>query len=781
MFSMGRFDPRQVDDVKHQFTTSTREEHPTFKKRPRTNENFKDDRDDDVVKDASPKNYKSSRLKTTEIKTNGDKDQIPNDDDDSSSSSVLSSTSESSSSVPSSDKSDDEGELGLNQKLSTSAYNTTLKVIAPEQKGCDAGIVHRKRSNLIDELIDDMGGDDDDTLNPSGLNFYNNATQKSKEIEIALKVSKLPIQDAAKIWNLAPFLIQNLEQNGFRSFFPIQALVIPDVIASERHLHIRNRDTCVSAPTGSGKTLAFVLPVLNSLAGRRVRRLRALVVLPSRDLARQVYDVFHRYSQGSDLSIGLSIGQTDFTAEQCSLVAGKESIHEPVETQKLRYALKPFSAKDALHAFYGESVTDHGDYPLLLSRSMNQSKLKTNTALCPKPYGGSSAVDVLVCTPGRLMEHLDSTPGFTLQHLRFLVIDEADRLLTQSYQNWIQRVVQALVDGQDKLQAGLKDMAPNDLNTIDPVTWRNDFVHLHHNKCDQNEWFNPSVCQPVQLRKMLFSATLTKDPRKLASLGLINPKHYDAHHIKEQDTVSSNKRDVQGAYSLPQTLEESMVECTAEQKPLVLLSLILEQIQRDDTSGEPGIVVVFTSSVDSTHRLARLLQLLYAQAGYGPSRSVAEFSSVLTQNQRSKLMLLCKSRSNAHPRIRVIVCSDGMSRGMDIHNVTAVINYDVPSYAKTYVHRCGRTARAGKSGRAVTIVKGGQVGKFKKMRQLIDDPDKVVVGGIKKELVVDAVPVYKQCVRALQIILDAEDTKEMSLVQPLETEWMKNIHHQSDV
>ena len=57
--------------------------------------------------------------------------------------------------------------------------------------------------------------------------------------------------------------------------------------------------------------------------------------------------------------------------------------------------------------------------------------------------GGLSAVDVLVCTPGRLVDHLDSTPGFTLQHLRFIVIDEADRLVNQPYQNWIRRVLQA--------------------------------------------------------------------------------------------------------------------------------------------------------------------------------------------------------------------------------------------------------------------------------------------------------------------------------------------------
>ena len=112
----------------------------------------------------------------------------------------------------------------------------------------------------------------------------NDVKKKDVEVERALLYSKMKIQDAAKLWNLAPFLVKNLEEDEYENFFPIQALVIPDVIASERHVHIRTRDICVSAPTGSGKTLAFALPILNALSSRKIRRLRALVVLPGRDL-----------------------------------------------------------------------------------------------------------------------------------------------------------------------------------------------------------------------------------------------------------------------------------------------------------------------------------------------------------------------------------------------------------------------------------------------------------------------------------------------------------------
>lgn len=57
--------------------------------------------------------------------------------------------------------------------------------------------------------------------------------------------------------------------------------------------------------------------------------------------------------------------------------------------------------------------------------------------------GSSSRVDILICTPGRLVDHISSTPNFTLHHVRFLVIDEADRLLDQSYHGWLSKVLKA--------------------------------------------------------------------------------------------------------------------------------------------------------------------------------------------------------------------------------------------------------------------------------------------------------------------------------------------------
>ena len=151
----------------------------------------------------------------------------------------------------------------------------------------------------------------------------------------------------------------------------------------------------------------------------------------------------------------------------------------------------------------------------------------------------------------------------------------------------------------------------------------------------------------------------------------------------------------------------------------------------------------------------------------GDASCITEFSSALNQTQRSSLVKRC----NETKEISVIVCSDGLSRGMDIKSVNAVINYDVPSFAKTYVHRCGRTARAGREGTAISLLKGGQMHLFKKMRQLIENPSRVSTRTVEKELVRGAFAHYKSSVARLSDVIDAEKDGELSPVEPLPSKY----------
>mmetsp|Transcript_7814 Transcript_7814/g.8963 ORF Transcript_7814/g.8963 Transcript_7814/m.8963 type:complete len:635 (-) Transcript_7814:422-2326(-) len=603
--------------------------------------------------------------------------------------------------------------------------NSSLRVIATEAKSLPPDT---KLAKLSDEALDDFDVSIDNFSLGIKKNVTNNDSSKTKneipkKISQALKMSTLTMEEAAKAWQLAPFLVRNLRKDGYKNFFPIQALVIPDIIASEHHSQILQcSDVCVGSPTGSGKTLAFCIPLLNSLAKRRIQRLRALVVLPSRDLASQVYKVFRRYATGSNIEVGLAIGQSDFKEEQQMIMVGEvKNGKEDISKLRLRHQLESESLDIALELF-------------------GHAKGNINT---------NGALDILVATPGRLIDHLDKTPGFSLQHLRFLVIDEADRLISQSYHSFIGRIMESVNSTSSTAWKRLDQSKDKSLlsESIKQITWRRPSNVLKPPISNYTY-----VCQHAQLRKLLFSATMTNDPQKLAGLGLNNPRVYNAHLLKSGCNSSST-----GRYDLPAGLSESFILCTAEQKPLILLSLILEHRQKNEISA------VFTSSVDSTHRLARLLQIMWKASGIGESSSVAEFSSALNQMQRTQLVQQC----NETNMISVIVCSDGLSRGMDISSIGAVFNYDIPAFAKTYVHRCGRTARAGREGKAVSLLKQGQLQQFCRMRQLIEEPERVQKDFVKKELIRDAFLCYKDCVLKLKCVLQDEKEGRLKTTESL--------------
>jgi superfamily II DNA/RNA helicase len=740
----------------------------------------------------------------------------------------------SSSSAPSSDSddSDDEEEEVIVKESSSSM--SMVKVIAPDEANQSSNALRKKRMGGRggEEGMDDF----DIVMNTNGDGNNNNAimTQEKKEFAYALKVAQMPLLEVAtKLWQLPQFLIDNLQHEKHTHFFPIQCLVVPDVIRSEQHCHshtLQTRDICVAAPTGSGKTLSFVLPILQSLsmsssggsgdsgtgtsnaptatAHTAARRLRALIVLPSRDLALQVYEVFRSYAKGSSLNIGLAIGQTNFEEEQQSLILGgncgggnngsgnnhgrNNHNNRTHVTSGLAHVFDPLHLTAALGADYQTRFNSVGGNDIESSRN----KLRTRF-----PAGGRSAVDVLVCTPGRLKDHLEQTSaaGFTLQHLRFLVMDEADRLLNQSYHGWISKVTQASnvqnlntshmntshIDNRNIVEEDPDD----DILSIDPVTWRKQQTSRSTSRSSSTTGGSSMCGRPVPLRKLLFSATMTKDPQKLAAMGLVHPKFYDAHQMHtDMSMVNNNGNDddenktstTQSTqhYSLPPGLKEYTVECTLQQKALVLLALILEELAADNTR---GLVVVFTSSLESTHRLARLLQLLWATCEFGSSHQVAEYSSLLNQKQRSALVKKCKDSV-----IKIVVCSDGMARGMDVPSVTTVIHYDIPSFAKTYVHRCGRTARAGRSGTAISLLQTQRQGSggsdsnnnrsdaqtFRKFRKLIDCPEQVIQGrGIRKELVQEAVQQYAKCAQKLQQVLQLEQEGKLNALSPLGSSW----------
>ncbi|KAF9966886.1 ATP-dependent RNA helicase dbp6, partial [Actinomortierella ambigua] len=581
-------------------------------------------------------------------------------------------------------------------------------------------------------------------------------------------------------------LVKQCHQAGITECFAVQTAVIP-VLLRARHLgDIRKApgDLCVSAPTGSGKTLAYVLPIIEILSQRVVTRLRALIVLPTRDLCVQVKETFEMFIKGTDLKVAMTTGQSSFANEQSLLV---------------------------------------GD--------LTQPKL-----------GGDSRVDILISTPGRLIDHIKSTPNFTLQHLRFLVIDEADRLLNQSFQDWLHHILSAIHPSVETVKKPLLEDRPLGAVHLQydalgfPV---HDAVapgflpsYFHIAESDMED------AKVLSVQKLLFSATLTRNPAKIASLQLADPQYVAVQELN-QDGAEKQK------YTTPAGLTENMIVCDTSDKPLMVLHLLHHLNVRS--------ALCFTKSVESAHRLFKLVQLFERQrlakrasmtgqaatsadtkAGEDESMSldeadeaeeedseddddsassrssssddesnddesssdsgssdeestnedeegsktkdkkgsknkkgsdshameieekekailatepivVAEFSSDLPKAKRAAVL-----RQFNAGQINLLICSDLISRGMDLGPVSVVINYDSPIYMKKYIHRVGRTARAGKTGTAYSLVEMQEARHFKEMMTKAGHMDKISRIKVTHAETRDLAPGYEQALAGLK-------------------------------
>ncbi|KAI3965030.1 hypothetical protein MKX01_013961 [Papaver californicum] len=408
--------------------------------------------------------------------------------------------------------------------------------------------------------------------------------------------------------------LRNIHAN-FTTLYPIQYAVWKQTIGPGQF----QRDLCINSPTGSGKTLSYALPIVQSLSTRNVRRLRALVVLPTRDLALQVKSVFESIAPAVGLTVGSAIGSAPMSDEISELVK-----------------------RPGLEA----SVWYDPEKEL------------------------ESGVDILVATPGRLMDHINTTKGFTLEHLRFLVVDEIDKLLGEAYQDFLRAVLQLTRSDEEHLFSHMRASQ----SLLGPLRT------IRRSGIERGFKGKPSP----RLVKMILSATLTQSPSKLSKL--------DLHHPLFLTT---------GRYQLPDKLQLFKLTCDVKSRLLYLAALLHE------LEGEQSIV--FAKSKDSTHELCTMLNC------FDLPFKVKEYSAFQPQSLRSKTL-----RKFREGKIQVLIASDAMTRGMDVEGVRNVINYAMPSHVRTYIHRAGRTARAGNSGRCFTFLARNQVVEFKKLLKEAD-------------------------------------------------------------
>lgn len=224
---------------------------------------------------------------------------------------------------------------------------------------------------------------------------------------------------------------------------------------------------------------------------------------------------------------------------------------------------------------------------------------------------------IIIATPGRLMDHLENTRGFSLRNLKYLVMDEADRLLDMEFGPVLDRILKII-----------------------PTKGRTTY---------------------------LFSATMTSKIDKLQRASLTNP-------IK---CAVSNK------YQTVDTLVQTLMVVPGGVKDTYLVYLLNEFMGKS--------MIIFTRTKANAERISGLANLLEFNA--------TALHGDLNQNQRTGALDLFKAGKRT-----ILVATDVAARGLDIPSVDVVINYDIPVDSKSYIHRVGRTARAGRSGKSISLV-----------------------------------------------------------------------------
>ncbi|KAF7891770.1 hypothetical protein EAF00_008072 [Botryotinia globosa] len=390
--------------------------------------------------------------------------------------------------------------------------------------------------------------------------------------------------------DLSSNTLSALSKMGFSKPTPIQSEAIPEVLAGH--------DVVGKASTGSGKTLAFGIPIVE-------KWLEAYGELDEDELKKNARP-----------PTALILSPTRELAHQL--------------TEHITALCKGMPTSPWVAAVTGG-----------LSVQKQQRQL--------------AKADIIIGTPGRLWEVISSSNELSasLKQVRFLVIDEADRLLT---------------DGHFK-------EAEEILNALD---------RTHGDEDDEEE----DTLPPRQT--LVFSATFHKGlQQKLAGKGKqsFKDESQSMEYLLKKLNFREDKPkfvDVNPISQMAANLKEGMVECGGEEKDLYLYSLLLHHPNQR--------TLIFTNSIHSVRRLTPMLQTLNIPA-----------HSLHSQMIQKARMRSIEKFSRTNNTGSVLVATDVAARGLDIGGVQLVIHYHLPRTADMYVHRSGRTARAAASGSSILL------------------------------------------------------------------------------
>ena len=238
---------------------------------------------------------------------------------------------------------------------------------------------------------------------------------------------------------------------------------------------------------------------------------------------------------------------------------------------------------------------------------------------------------IVIATPGRLIDHLKDTKGFNLRRVKYLVLDEADRMLSMDFEEELHQILDNI---------------------------------------------------PEERQTFLFSATMTSQVQKLQRATLKDPVRVE----------------VSAKFQTPKQLLQSYLFIPAKHKDCYLAYLVNEHAGQS--------ILIFGATCNNVQRLALMLRNL-------------GFPAVCLHGQMNQAKRLGALHKFALGARSILVCTDVASRGLDLPTVDVVMNYDLPGHGKEYIHRVGRTARAGKSGKAIAFVTQYDVEVYQRLETLL--------------------------------------------------------------
>jgi ATP-dependent RNA helicase DDX27 len=326
---------------------------------------------------------------------------------------------------------------------------------------------------------------------------------------------------------------------------------------------------------------------------------------------------------------------------------------------------------------------------------------------------------VVVATPGRLLDHITNSAGVSLEDVEFLVLDEADRLLDLGFADEVNEIIKAC---------------------------------------------------PLERQTLLFSATMNTKVDDLIKLSLKRPVR-----VRISDKQSShNSKDLEVA----PRLEQEFIRVRSGNEGVCREAMLLALLTRTFATQ----TIVFFDTKVKAHRMMILCGLCGIQC--------TELHGNLTQGQR--LEALEQFRKG---EVDILLATDLAARGLDISRVGAVINFEMPNQVETYIHRIGRTARAGRGGKSCTLIGEGRRHLMKEIIKDASDRRKISDGAasasrtqaavirsrsIPAAVIAHFVNKIQSLEEHVQEVLQAEAVARMDRLAEMEATRAQNIIEHSD-